>query len=100
MALRILDFPMAREFPEPREIPATREFPMLKLFPPVSRETGISREFPARGFPLNIAGSSHTQNSQGTFVQHLKKSQELDCPRKKSAGPSTALPLFAHAMAS
>ena len=46
---------MAREFPEPREVPITREFPRLKLFPPVSRETGISREFPARGFPLNIA---------------------------------------------
>ena len=37
-----------------REIPVTREFPRLELFPPVSRETGISREFPTRGFPLNI----------------------------------------------
>ena len=54
MASRIREFPMAREFPEPREIPVAREFPRLKLFPPVSRETGISREFPARGFPLNI----------------------------------------------
>ena len=54
MALRIREFPVAREFPEPREIPVTREFPRLKLFAPVSRETGISREFPARGFPLNI----------------------------------------------
>ena len=32
----------------------TWEFPRLKLFPPVSRETGISRGLPARGFPLNI----------------------------------------------
>ena len=32
-----------------------REFPRLKLFMPISRETGISREFPVRGFPLNIA---------------------------------------------
>ena len=55
MASRIREFPVAREFPEPREIPVTREFPRLKLFPPVSRETGISREFPARGFPMNIA---------------------------------------------
>ena len=54
MVSRIRGFPVAREFPEPREIPITREFPRLKLFPPVSRETGISREFPARGFPLNI----------------------------------------------
>ena len=30
------------------------EFPRLKLFLPISRETGISREFPARGFLLNI----------------------------------------------
>ena len=54
MASRIREFLVAREFPEPREIPVTREFPRLKLFPPISRETGISREFPARGFPLNI----------------------------------------------
>ena len=38
-----------------REIPETREFPRSGNFPPVSRETGNSREFPARGFPLNIA---------------------------------------------
>ena len=50
---------MTREFPEPREIPVAREFPRLKLFPPVSRETGISREFPARGFPLNITALDH-----------------------------------------
>ena len=54
MASRIWEFPVAREFPELREIPVTWEFPRLKLFPPVSRETGISREFPTRGFPLNI----------------------------------------------
>ena len=60
MASRIREFSMAREFPEPREIPVTREFPRLKLFPPVSRETGISREFPARGFPLNITGTGPT----------------------------------------
>ena len=54
MVSRIREFPVAREFPEPREIPVTREFPRPKLFPPASRETGISREFPARGFPLNI----------------------------------------------
>ena len=54
MALRIGEFPMAREFPEPQEIPVTREFPRLKLFPPISRETGISQAFLAHGFPLNI----------------------------------------------
>ena len=48
------EFPEIREIPEPREIPETREFPRLKLFPPVSQEMGISREFPTRGFPLNI----------------------------------------------
>ena len=42
--------------PGKREIPVTREFPSPENFPPVSRETGNSREFPARGFPLNIAG--------------------------------------------
>ena len=57
MASRIQEFPVAREFPEPREIPVTREFPRLKLFPPVSREMGISQEFPARGFPLNITAT-------------------------------------------
>ena len=54
MALRIQEFPVAWEFPEPQEIPITREFPRLKLFPPVSWEMGISQEFPARGFQLNI----------------------------------------------
>ena len=54
MALRIRECPVAWEFPEPWEIPVTQEFPRLKLFPPVSRETGISREFPNHGFPLNI----------------------------------------------
>ena len=54
IALRVREFPVAWEFPEPLEIPVTREFLRLKLFPPGSRETGISREFPARGFPLNI----------------------------------------------
>ena len=54
MASRIREFPVAWVFPEPREIHVTREFPRLKLFPPVSRETGISREFPLCGFPLNI----------------------------------------------
>ena len=54
MALRIQEFPIAREFPELQEIPVTREFPRLKLFPPVSWETGISWEFPTRGFPLSI----------------------------------------------
>ena len=42
MPLRIPEFPVAREFPR------------LKLFPPISRKTGISREFPTHGFPLNI----------------------------------------------
>ena len=65
MALRIWKFPVAREFPEPREIPVTREFPRLKLFPPVSRETGISREFPARGFPLNITAARGTGGQIG-----------------------------------
>ena len=55
MASRIGEFPMAWEFPKAWEVPVTREFPRLKLFPPVSREMGISREFPARGFPLSIA---------------------------------------------
>ena len=54
MASKKREFLVARELPEPREIPVTREFPRLRLFPPVSRETRISREFPARGFPLNI----------------------------------------------
>ena len=49
MALIIRQFPVAQEFP------VAWEFPRLKPFPPVSRETGISREFPARGFPLNIS---------------------------------------------
>ena len=48
---------VALEFPKPREIPVTREFPRLKLFPPVSRETRISQEFHAHGFPLNIPGT-------------------------------------------
>ena len=55
MASRIGEFSVARKFPELREIPVIREFPRLKLFPPISRETGISRKFPARGFLLNIA---------------------------------------------
>ena len=55
MASRIREDHMARAFPEPREIPVTWEFARLKLFPPISRETGISQEFPAHGFPLNIA---------------------------------------------
>ena len=67
MASRIREFPVAREFPEPREIPVTREFPRLKLFPPVSRETGISREFPARGFPLNITGVSRFIHQLDTY---------------------------------
>ena len=71
MASRIREFPVAREFPEPREIPVTREFPRLKLFPPVSRETGISREFPARGFPLNIC------NYQCIIVQPIPQSSQL-----------------------
>ena len=65
MALRIREFPVAREFPEPREIPITREFPRFKLFPPVSREMGISREFPARGFPLNITALVGATAPQG-----------------------------------
>ena len=59
MASRKLEFSMAREFPEPREIPVTREFPRLKLFPPISRKMGIFREFPTRGFPLNISVLRH-----------------------------------------
>ena len=60
---------MAREFPEPREIPVTREFPRLKLFPPVSRETGISRVFPAHGFPLNITGLSQIDHMESALLQ-------------------------------
>ena len=56
MALRIRQFPMSQELPEPWEIPVTRELPRLKLFQHISQETGISREFPTHGFPLNIAG--------------------------------------------
>ena len=54
MALRMREFPMAQEFPEPQEIPVNPEFPRLKLLLPISWEMGISQEFPARGFPLNI----------------------------------------------
>ena len=50
----VWEFPVAREFPEPWEIPIIQEFPRPKLFPPMSQETGISREFPIRSFPLNI----------------------------------------------
>ena len=87
MALRIREFPVAREFPEQREIPVTQEFPRLKLFPPVSHETGISREFPVRGFLLNItalwqslstAASIYFEEEQtATMIKklpHLRKS--------------------------
>ena len=68
----VREFPVPREilvpqeFPEIREIPETREFPRSKNFPPVSREMGNSREFPARGFPLNIAAVPTKQNKTTT----------------------------------
>ena len=85
MALRIREFPVAREFPEPREIPVTREFPRLKLFPPVSRETGISREFPARGFPLNICALGHVGRLDPTTGTSLVRGSVRD------SRPCTAL---------
>ena len=48
-----------------------REFPMFKLFPPVSRETGISREFPARGFPLNITGLDACTSATGEKIKSM-----------------------------
>ena len=69
MALRIWEFPVAQEFPESREIPVTWEFPRLKLFPPISQEMGITREFPACGFPLNISALG-----EADIQVHLKQS--------------------------
>ena len=51
------EFPKIREISGPWEIPKTREFPRSKNFPPISRETGNPQEFPALGFPLNIAAT-------------------------------------------
>ena len=78
MALRIREFPVARGFPEPRETPVAREFLRLKLFPPVSRETGISQEFPAHGFPVEHRCLVATQFCQ-TSLQLPKPNESVNC---------------------